>query len=56
MENNNNNDDDDDELKLSESTLKALTEFYAEKSQFDEEFSINKEKLVEEDWVRKIKK
>ena len=48
----------DDELKLkslmdeelSDSTLKYLNEFYAERSILEDEFK-NKHKLVEENWV-----
>ena len=44
------NNSDDDELKLSESTLKALNEFYAERSLRDELEKKNLNK-IDEDWV-----
>ena len=59
MNNKINHEDDESNLlkslineELSDSTLKFLNEFYAERSQLEDEFK-NKFKLVEENWVIK---
>lgn len=47
-------DSDDDDIKLSESALKALNEFYKEQQQLELEIVENKSKKVEEDWVSSL--